>query len=587
MDSNELREHYLQFFEQRGHRVIPSAPLVPENDPTVLFTTAGMHPLVPYLLGEPHPLGRRLVGFQKCLRTNDIDEVGDTSHLTFFEMLGNWSLGDYFKDDALSMSYEFLTHELGIDPGRLAVTVFAGDADAPRDEDSADIWRKLGIPESRIFFLPKSENWWGPIGTSGPCGPDSEIFFDTRRPDHPGCRPGCPCGKWLEIWNNVFMAYEKHPNGSYTPLKQANVDTGMGVERTAWVLQNQDDIFAIETLAPLITAVEELSNQRYADHPTPFRVIVDHIRAATFAIADGVQPSNVQAGYVVRRLVRRAVRYGHDLGIPDNFCAQLSGEVVDSMCNVYPGLEAQREAIARTLDQEESDFKKTLRQGLKQAQKVIDQARATGESRVSGQAAFDLFQNFGFPLPLTVDLAHENGLDVDRLAFETAYEQHRQRSRQAAQADFASGLADHSPETIRLHTAAHLLQAALRMVLGPEVHQMGSNINSQRLRFDFSYPTRLTDEQVVEVERLVNQQIALDLPVQREMMSKDEALHRGALAFFIEKYADTVSVYSIGDFSKEVCTGPHVAHTGELGHFKIARQEAVKQGVRRIRGVLD
>lgn len=587
MDANELRQRYIQFFEQRGHRVIPYAPLVPENDPTVLFTTAGMHPLAPYLLGEPHPLGRRLVDFQKCLRTNDIDEVGDASHLTFFEMLGNWSLGDYFKGDSLAWSYEFLTRELGIDPGRLAVTVFAGDADAPRDETSADIWCELGIPTERIFFLPKEDNWWGPVGASGPCGPDSEIFYDTGRPDHPGCRPGCPCGKWLEIWNNVFMEYEKHADDGYAKLKQANVDTGMGVERTVQVLQGKDDIFGIETLAPLVTAVETLSGRRYVDNPVPFRVIADHLRAATFAIADGALPSNVQAGYVVRRLIRRAVRYAHELGIEENFCARLSGAVVDLMRDVYPGLEARREAVAQALDQEETDFKKTLRQGLKQAQKVIDQARALGQGSISGKGAFDLFQNFGFPLPLTVELAREQGMGVDEAGFEAAYAEHRERSRQAAQADFASGLANHSPETIRLHTAAHLLQAALRQVLGPEVHQMGSNITDQRLRFDFSYPTRLTDEQVAQVEGLVNQQIALDAPVTRVMLPKDEALRSGALAFFIEKYGDTVSVYTIGDFSREVCTGPHVQHTGELGHFRIAKQEAVKQGIRRIRGVLD
>jgi len=587
MNAQDLRQRYIRFFEQRGHARLPSAPLVPENDPTVLFTTAGMHPLVPFLLGEAHPQGKRLVNFQKCIRTNDIDEVGDASHLTFFEMLGNWSLGDYFKDESLAWSYEFLTRELGIDPARLAVTVFAGDADAPRDEVSAGIWRRLGIPVERIFYLPKTDNWWGPGGASGPCGPDSEIFFNTGRPDHPGCRPGCPCGRWFEIWNNVFMEYEKHPDGSFTRLKQRNVDTGMGVERTVVVMQGYDDIFRIETIYPLVEAVERLSGQRYADHPMPFRIIADHIRAATFAVADGALPSNVEAGYVVRRLVRRAVRYGRELGIHQNFTGRLSGEVIDVFCDVYPDLAGRRAAIASALDQEETRFKETLERGLKRVEKVVERLKTNHETHISGPDAFDLFETFGLPLPLTVELAREQGLAVDEVGFEVEYARHRQQSRLAAGGNFKGGLADHTIETTGLHTASHLLQSALRQVLGPEVHQMGSNITPERLRFDFSHPQRLFDEQLAEVERLVNQQIGRDLPVTMEVMTLDQALEAGALAFFGEKYGQQVKVYTIGDFSKEVCGGPHVAHTGELGRFKILKQEAVGAGVRRIRAVLQ
>jgi alanyl-tRNA synthetase len=587
MNSKELRERYIRYFEQRGHVRIPSAPLMPENDPTVLFTTAGMHPLVPFLLGESHPQGKRLVNFQKCIRTNDIDAVGDASHLTFFEMLGNWSLGDYFKEESLAWSDEFLTRELGIDPSRLAVTVFAGDADAPRDDASAEIWRRLGIPTERIFYLPKADNWWGPAGVTGPCGPDSEIFFDTGRPDHPGCQPGCACGKWFEIWNNVFMEYEKHADGSYTCLKQRNVDTGMGVERTVVVMQGYADIFRIETIYPLVEAVERLSGLRYIDNPLPFRVIADHIRAATFAIADGARPSNVEAGYVVRRLVRRAMRSARELNIQQNFTADLSGEVVDLFCEVYPSLAEQRGVIATALDREETRFKETLERGLKQVQKVVERIKTNHEMCIRGPDAFDLFETFGLPLPLTVELAREQGLTVDEAGFEVEYAHHRAQSRDAAGGYFKGGLADHTIETTRLHTASHLLQSALRRVLGSTVHQMGSNITSERLRFDFLYPQRLDEDQLAEVERMVNQQISLDLPVTMEVMTLDQALESGALAFFGEKYGQQVKVYTIGDFSREVCGGPHVANTGELGHFKILKQESVGAGVRRIRAVLQ
>ena len=587
MNANQLRQSYLEFFEECRHRRIQSAPLLPENDPSVLFTTAGMHPLVPFLLGEPHPLGRRLVNFQKCLRTNDIDEVGDASHLTFFEMLGNWSLGDYFKRQSLAWSFEFLTLVLKLDPQRLAVTVFAGDADAGRDDESAAIWHSLGIPNERIFFLPKSDNWWGPAGATGPCGPDSEMFYDTGRPDHPGCQPGCACGRWLEIWNNVFMEYNKTSSGRYEKLKQRNVDTGMGLERTLAALQGLDDVFQVETLYPLIQQVERLSGKRYLDHPMPFRIIADHLRAATFAIADGALPSNVEAGYVVRRLVRRAVRYGHDLGIQGNFCAAFSGVVVDLLSEVYPELERSRAAIAEALEGEETKFSRTLERGLRQYEKLVERLRLEGTDTISGAEAFDLFETYGFPLSFTVELALEEGFQVDEPGFEDLYRQHRQASRQALDQKFKGGLADHAEETTRLHTTSHLLQQALRQVLGPAVHQMGSNITVERLRFDFSYPEKLTPQQLSEVEQIVNQQIAADLPVTVAVMPLDQALQAGALAFFSEKYGEQVKVYSIGSFSKEVCGGPHVDRTSRLGHFKILKEEAVGQGKRRIRAVLE
>lgn len=587
MNARELRDTYLRFFEEKHHRRIPSAPLLPENDPSALFTSAGMHPLVPFLLGEPHPLGNRLVNFQKCLRTNDIDEVGDPSHLTFFEMLGNWSLGDYFKEESLTWSYEFLTRELGIDPGRLAVTVFAGDADASRDDISAEVWRGLGIPPERIFYLPKQDNWWGPVGQTGPCGPDSEIFFDTGLPDHPGCRPGCGCGKWLEIWNNVFMEYRRESDGSYAKLDQRNVDTGMGVERTIVAMQGKQDIFQIETIHPLVEAIEAMSGRRYNERPEPFRVIADHLRSATFAIADGAQPSNVEAGYVVRRMVRRAVRFGRELGVHENFCARLALVVADTMSDIYPGLTQNIEQIADTLDQEETRFKQTLERGLKKVQKVVERVQAAGEEKISGEDAFDLYETYGFPLELTVELAREHSLDVDSERFDQKYAEHREQSRKALDSRFKGGLADHAVETTRLHTASHLLQAALRQVLGCGVRQMGSNITVERLRFDFSHPERLSDEQLAQVENLVNEQIQFDLPVTLELMTLDQALQSGALAFFGEKYGDQVKVYTIGTFSKEVCGGPHVTRTGELGRFRITKQEAVGQGIRRIRAMFE
>ncbi len=599
MDTTQLRQQYQRFFEGRGHCAIPSAPLLPENDPTVLFTTAGMQPLVPYLLGESHPMGQRLVNVQRCIRTNDIEEVGDPSHLTFFEMLGNWSLGDYFKRESLAWSYEFLTRVLGIAPGRLAVTVFAGDADAPRDDTSAGIWRALGLPPERIFFLPKADNWWGPVGNAGPCGPDSEIFFDTGRPDHPGCRPGCACGKWFEIWNNVFMEYNKldgrQAEKRYEKLSRPNVDTGMGVERTVAVLNGYDDIFYVDTLFPLVQRLEALTGRGYVENPLPFRLIVDHLRASAMAIADGARPSNVEAGYVVRRMLRRAVVYGGELGAPGGFLAPLAETVLDLFAPVYPGLEAHKAQVVEEIEREESKFQRTLQRGLQQYHKAAERAVQAGAGSISGEDAFDLFQTYGFPLPLTQEMARERGLVVDQPGFERLYAEHKELSRQGSgrfgeAGRFKGGLADHSEQTTRYHTATHLLHAALRQVLGEGVGQKGSNITPERLRFDFSFPRKLSPEELQAVEQLVNAHIAADLPVSFTVMSLEQAQQAGALAFFGEKYGEQVKVYTVGAgaqvVSREVCGGPHVTHTGELGQFRIVKEEAVGQGVRRIRAVL-
>jgi alanyl-tRNA synthetase len=584
MDTRSLIAQYHRFFEARGHLRLPSAPLVPENDPTALFISAGMQPLVPFLLGEPHPAGRRLVSVQRCLRTNDIDEVGDASHLTFFEMLGNWSLGDYFKAESLAWSFEFLTQELGLPQERLSVTVFAGDALTPRDDVSAGHWRRLGMPGDRIHYLPKSDNWWGPVGASGPCGPDSEIFYDTGRPDHPGCRPGCDCGRWFEVWNNVFMEYNQAPDGRLVKLRQHNVDTGMGVERTAAVLGGHDDVYQVDTLKPLIARLEALSGRGYSDQPRAFRVIADHVRAASCAIADGALPSNVEAGYVVRRMVRRAVRFGRDLGLTANFCADVAGTVLDTLAAEYPVLARNRGQIAEALDREETRFKATLERGLREYEKAV---RGLTGTLVTGETAFNLFETFGFPLPLTVELAQERGLNVDQARFEALYAEHQALSRRGMDRKFRGGLVEQTVETSRLHTATHLLHAALRQVLGPEVQQKGSNITAERLRFDFSFPRRLTPDELRQVETLVNEQISRDLPVSSTVMTLDQALAEGALAFFGDKYGDQVKVYCVGDFSKEVCGGPHATRSGELGRFQITKEEAVGQGVRRIRAVLE
>ncbi len=585
----ELKRKYIEFFRSNGHKVIDGAPLRPENDPTVLFTTAGMHPLVPYLLGEPHPSGKRLVDVQRCLRTDDIDEVGDASHLTFFEMLGNWSLGDYWKEDAIKWSFEFLTGELKIDKGKISVTVFAGDSDAPRDEESAKIWMSLGIPKERIFFLPKKDNWWGPAGETGPCGPDTEMFFDTgKEPCGPDCIPGCHCGKHFEIWNDVFMQYNKTAEGKYIPLKQKNVDTGMGVERTAAMLQGKRTVYETEAFLPVVERIMSLVEKK--EHDMSFesglsksvRIIVDHMRAATFILSEGITPSNVDQGYILRRLIRRAIRHCKLIGIEKDSLDQLAEKVVEVYNGDYPELEKKRQFILDEVKKEEARFRSTLTQGIKKFDEIARQ-----ENFIDGKNAFLLFQSFGFPIEMTVELAREKNVKVDEKSFNEEFKRHQEISRVGAEKKFKGGLADASEQTTKLHTATHMLNEALRRVLGKQIVQKGSNITPERLRFDFNFDRKLTAEELKKVEEMVNEYIGNELPVTRREMSVEEAKKLGAQAQFEQKYGEKVSVYSVGDFSTEVCGGPHVKSTKELGRFKIVKEEAVAAGVRRIKAVLE
>lgn len=573
LTANELRQKYLKFFEDRGHKVIPSAPLVPENDPTVLFTTAGMHPLVPYLLGQPHPLGKRLVDYQKCLRTDDIDEVGDTFHHTFFEMLGNWSLGDYFKKEAIAWSYEFLTQELNIDPNRLYITCFAGDADAPKDEESATIWESVGIPHNRIYFYGKKDNWWGPAGQTGPCGPDTEMHYDTtQKPCSPNCQPGDNCGRFCEIWNDVFMQYNKTAEGKFEKLSQPNVDTGLGLDRTTAVLNGFDDDYLTDLWQPIIGSVEKVTGKKYKDNKKAFRIIADHLRAATFVITDGVLPSNKERGYILRRLIRRAALQLRNLGTnPSQSYIPIVDAVTELMGQYYPDINSQipRQAIGSEI----TKFQTTLDRGLKEFNKV---------EKVTGKVAFDLFQTYGFPWELTVELARELGQRIDKVEFAEEFKKHQDLSRAANQGVFKGGLQDQSDITTKYHTATHLLHAALRQVLGIHVQQKGSHITGDRLRFDFSHPDKLTGEQIKIVEDLINKKIKQDIPVTKVEMSKIQALAEGALAFFPERYPDVASVYQIGDFSKELCGGPHVNSTGKIQRIKITKEESAGAGIRRI-----
>jgi len=582
-----LKKLYLEFFQERGHKIIPNASLIPENDPTALFISAGMHPLVPYLLGQPHPSGRRLVNIQKCLRTTDIEEVGDSFHLSFFEMLGNWSLGDYFKKESIPWSLEFLTSEewLGVDRDRLSVTVFAGDDDIPRDEESARIWRQLGIPEDRIYYLPKEDNFWGPIGSTGPCGPDTEIFYDTGKdPCGPDCRPGCGCGKYNEVWNNVFMEYNKTADGRYEPLEQKNVDTGMGVERTVAVLQGKDSVYETELFMPLMKEVLGLAKIGEADEgqTRSARIIADHTRAATFILAEGVVPANVEQGYVLRRLIRGAIRHGRLLGIEGEFLSKLSPIVVGMYAEEYPHLEEKQGFILEELRKEFKKFNNTLARGLNRFERM---ARKGG--RITGKDAFLLYQSFGFPIEITAELGRERGIEVDVEGFHREFKRHQEISKAGAQKRFGSGLADTAEATIKLHTATHLLNEALRRVLGADIHQRGSNITQERLRFDFNFHRKLTPEEIKAVEDLVNEQIKRNLPVKRIETTLEEALRMGAEAEFQGRYGDRVSVYAIGDFSLELCSGPHAKNTGELGRFRIVKEEGIAAGVRRIRAVLE
>ncbi len=595
MSGDQLRQSFLSFFAERGHTIIPSAPLVPENDPTALFISAGMQPLVPYLLGESHPAGRRLTNVQKCLRTDDIEEVGDISHNTFFEMLGFWSLGDYWKQDSQRWTLEWFTQVLGLDQERISVTVFAGDNDAPRDDEAARIWLQLGILQERIYYLPKKDNWWGPAGTTGPCGPDSELFYDTGLPKHgPDCRPGCSCGKYIEIGNNVFMQYNKTAQGTFEPLKQRNIDVGLGLERTLCVVLGTEDVYSADLFIPIVQRIHELrtrQGRKVQIEPEQeqrlVRIIADHLRAVTFLIADGVTPSNVEQGYICRRLIRRAVRCGHELGISGAFTAEVAQAVIERYGSIYPELDHHRTSIASELTREEERFGRTLARGLREFEKVEQGLRKQGQAVVPGEVVFRLFDTFGFPPTLTAELAKERGLTADLEGFDTLFKQHQERSRQANTEKFKGGLSDHSERTTQLHTATHLLQQALRDVLGTHVHQMGSNITPQRLRFDFSHPTKLTSGEIKRVEDIVNRQIQRDLPVTMEVMPLQQALDQGALAFFGERYGDLVKVYKIGDYSMEVCGGPHVQHTGAMGHFRILKAENIGQGVQRVRAVLE
>jgi alanyl-tRNA synthetase len=611
MTGDELRQAFLSFFVERGHTIIPSASLVPENDPSALFTSAGMQPLIPYLLGEIHPGGRRLVDVQKCLRTVDIEEVGDTSHNTFFEMLGFWSLGDYWKQDSLRWTLEWFTHVLGLEQERISVTVFAGDSDAPRDDEAVQIWLKLGIPQERIYYLPKEDNWWPPVGETGPCGPDSELFYDTGRPKHgPDCQPGCTCGKYIEIGNNVFMQYNKTAEGTYVPLKQRNIDVGIGLERTLRMHQRTSDIFTTDLFAPIVQRINELRTLQdglTTDRPGSettlavskgnvtltteqeqrlIRIVADHVRAVTFIIADGVVPGNVEQGYICRRLIRRAVRCGHELNLSSTFIAEVAQAVIARYGSIYPILEERRTTILNELTREEERFRQTLSRGLREFQKQQERLRQRGLTILSGEIVFRLFDTFGFPPTLTAELAQEHGLSIDIDGFNLLFKQHQERSRHANQKKFAGGLADHSERTTQLHTATHLLQQALRDVLGTHVYQVGSNITQERLRFDFSHPQKLTNEEIQLVEKIVNQHITRDLQTTMEVMPLQQALDQGALAFFKERYGDMVKVYKIGDYSMEVCGGPHVQRTGNMGRFRIIKSETIGQGVQRIRADL-
>jgi alanyl-tRNA synthetase len=586
---------YIEFFRQKGHAEISGKSLIPENDPTVLFTTAGMHPLVPYILGEPHPAGRRLVDCQKCIRTDDIEEVGDPSHLTFFEMLGNWSLGDYFKKDAIAFSYEFLTSPrwLGFSPDVLSVTVFAGDDEVPPDSEAADIWKAVGIPPERIHYLPRKDNWWGPAGQTGPCGPDTEMFIDTGIPAcGPSCKPGCHCGKYFEVWNDVFMQYNKTAEGKYLPLAQKTVDTGMGVERTIAMMQGKKTVFETELFWPIIEGLQDLTGKAYGADPatdTSIRIVADHLRSAVFILGDdrGVKPSNLGQGYILRRLIRRAIRHGRKLGLEKSFLAGLAPSVIGIYEGFYPELRQRGQSIAQELSAEEERFSETLQKGEKEFEKLLPNLLKNPQKVIPGRVAFRLYDTYGFPIEITEELAREHGMSVDRKGFDEAFEKHQELSKAGAEKVFKGGLADNTEMTTRLHTATHLLHQALRQVLGPHVGQKGSNITTERLRFDFTHPAPMTEEEVRKVQDIVNTQIARDLPVTMEVMSLEQAKAAGAIALFGEKYEEKVKVYTVGDFSKEVCGGPHVQKTGELGTFVIQKEQSSSAGVRRIRAVLE
>ena len=594
--SSELRSKYIGFFQSKGHKLIPSASLIPENDSSVLFTTAGMHPLVPYLLGEQHPLGRRLCSVQKCIRTGDIDDVGDAWHLSFFEMLGNWSLGDYFKEDAISMSFEFLTKVLNIPLERLSVTCFAGDSDAPRDDDAAGIWERLGMPKQRIHFLPKSDNWWGPAGESGPCGPDTEMFYHSNGVQENSTEEFCALsshgGPFCEIWNDVLMQYNKGADGKFSELAQKNVDTGMGLERATAVLNGSGNVYECDSIAPILDKVISMSAPGTNRNGKHARIVTDHLRAAVMILGDdgSVVPSNVDQGYVLRRFIRRGITHARSIGIGGRFCSDIAKVVVDTMGGQYPELIRNSKRIFEELDKEEDRFTAALENGTRHLDRTLDLLNESGSKRLDAKSAFDLFQSFGFPLEITAEMCAERGFGVDFEGFNTLMKEHQDMSRKGAEQKFKGGLADHGEETTKLHTATHLLNEALRRIVDPTIHQMGSNITAERLRFDFNYGSKLTDDQVRKVEEWVNMVINAEADVSFETMSLEDAKRIGAQGVFDERYDERVKVYTIakGDtvFSREICGGPHVKNTRELRRFSITKQESVAAGVRRIKAVV-
>ena len=585
----DLKETYLKFFESKGHKIIPSAPIIPENDPTCLFNTAGMQPLVPYLKGEPHPEGKRLTDVQKCFRTNDLDAIGDTTHHTFFEMLGNWSLGDYFKKESISWSFEFLTEKLEIPVDRLAVTVFKGNDIVPADTESAEIWESLGINKNRIAYLGEENNWWPNMELLGPCGPDTEIFY--WRSEEPVPEKFNPEDEtWVEIWNNVFMQYNHEENNTFTPLKNKNVDTGLGVERVTAILEGLTDNYRSSVWKEIIEKIEEISGLQYEneEYTRSMRIIADHIRAIVIIAGDdaGIKPSNTDQGYILRRLIRRTIRYAKKLNIDINsdWEQQLAELIINKYSKYYGELERNKADILETLKNEKIKFNRTLEHGLKEFEKVVKNIEG---DTINKNIAFRLYDTFGFPIELTEELAGELGLKVDIEGFKQKFAEHQEKSRQGSTGKFKGGLASTGEMETKYHTATHLLNAALKKVLGPHVHQKGSNITAERMRFDFSHPAKMTDEEKKQTEDLVNEYIKMAIPVEKLEMKKEDALKMGAEAMFIDKYGDIVSVYKIGDVSLELCGGPHVKNTSELGHFKIKKEEASSAGVRRIKAILE
>ena len=584
MKAIEIRNKYLNFFKEHGHAVIPSASLIPENDPSVLFTTAGMQPLVPYLLGEKHPSGTRLTDYQKCLRTNDIEEVGDNRHLTYFEMLGNWSLGDYFKEESIQMSFDFLTKELQIPVEKLSVTVFAGDEDCQRDEVAAECWKKAGILDGHIYYYGKDDNWWI-AGEEGPCGPDTEMFYDTGKPAcGPDCQPSCDCGKYVEIWNNVFMEYFKSKDGKYSKLAQKNVDTGLGLERMTMLLQGKETPFDTELFKPVMDKLLELQK---VDNIESRRIIAEHLRSSMMVISDGGRPSNVDRGYILRRLIRRMVRHMNKLQINLDEISTLIDINVENLKEMYPDLAKNQELIKNVIIEEKNKFVKTLAHGEKEFEKEINKAKEQGKTKIDGKVVFKLYDTYGFPPEVTSELAQENDMTVDMKEFDELFKAHQEKSRMGSEQKFKGGLAEQNDTTIAYHTATHLLNAALKIVLGPETHQRGSNITVDRMRFDFNCDHKMTDEEKKQAEDLVNRWIQDALPVTVEEMKKEDAVKSGAECMFIEKYPDVVTVYTIGNVSKELCGGPHVKNTSEIGKFKIKKEEASSAGVRRIKAILE